>query len=55
MKKSIKLARIIKIKSVTDFNIICIFNNGETRLINFKKLFKQWKISKKDPEYKLLQ
>jgi len=54
MKKIIKIPRILKIKSVKGFNIYCIFNNGETRVIDFKELFKNWKITKKDPEYLLL-
>jgi hypothetical protein len=39
MKKTIKIPRILKIKSVKGFNVYCIFNNGETRLIDFKELF----------------
>ena len=54
MKKTIKIPRILKIKSVKDFTVVCIFNNGETRIIDFKKLFNKWKITKHDPEYKLL-
>ena len=54
MKKTIKLARILKIKSVKDFKINCIFNNGETRVIDFNELFSKWKVSKSDPEYLLL-
>ncbi len=54
MKKTIKIPRILKIKSVKGFNLYCIFNNGETRVIDFKALFAKWKITKKDPEYLLL-
>ena len=54
MKKIIKLPRILKIKSVKGFNLYCIFNNGETRVIDFKQLFSKWKVSKEDPEYLLL-
>jgi len=54
MKKIIKIPRILKIKSVEEFNIYCVFNNGETRVIDFKWLFKKWKITKKDPEFLLL-
>jgi DNA-binding XRE family transcriptional regulator len=54
MKKTIKLPRILKIKSINGFNIYCIFNNGETRVIDFKKLFSKWKVTKDDPEYLLL-
>ena len=54
MKKTIKIPRILKINSVKGFNVSCIFNNGETRIIDFQKLFDDWKINKKDPEYLLL-
>ena len=54
MKKTIKIPRILKIKSVKGFNLYCIFNNGETRVIDFKALFNKWKVTKKDPEYLLL-
>ncbi len=54
MKNTIKIPRILKIKSVEGFVITCIFNNGETRIIDFKTLFSQWKIKKNDPEYKLI-
>ncbi|MEO6720763.1 MAG: hypothetical protein ABIN67_10355 [Ferruginibacter sp.] len=54
MKKIVKIPRILKIKSIKEFNLYCIFNNGETRVIDFKKLFSKWKITKKDPEYPLL-
>src|SRR5579872_3670036 len=54
MKKTIKAPRILKITSVKGLTITCIFNNGETRELDFKELFKKWKITKKDPEYVLL-
>lgn len=55
MKNAVKIPRILKIKSVQEFTISVIFNNGETRDIDFKKLFSKWKLSKKDAEYKLLE
>jgi DNA-binding XRE family transcriptional regulator len=55
MKNAIKIPRILKIKSIKGFNIYCVFNNGETRLINFQELFAKWKISKDDPEFALLK
>ena len=55
MKKTIKIPRILKIKSIKGFNLYCIFNNGETRVIDFKELFRKWKITKNDPEYLLLK
>lgn len=54
MKKTIKIPRILKIKTIKGFDLYCIFNNGETRVIDFKKLFSKWKVSKDDPEYLLL-
>jgi DNA-binding XRE family transcriptional regulator len=54
MKKMIKLPRILKIQSVKGLEICCIFNNGETRVIDFAGLFKAWRVGKNDPEYTLL-
>jgi DNA-binding XRE family transcriptional regulator len=54
MKKMIKIPRILKIKSIKGFDVFCIFNNGETRVIHFKELFDKWKIKRDDPEYLLL-
>ena len=51
MKNKIKIPRILKIKSIKEFNVYCIFNNGETRVIDFKELFKKWEIKKRDPDY----
>ncbi len=55
MRKNIKIPRILKIEKINGFNVICMFNNGESRLIDFKKIFKTWKISENDHEYPLLQ
>ncbi|WP_235299795.1 helix-turn-helix domain-containing protein [Portibacter marinus] len=43
--------RIIKIHEVNNFHISCLFNNGESRIIDFKELFNKWKISEKDVEF----
>lgn len=54
MKKISKVPRILKIKSIENFTITCVFNNGETRDIDFKKLFRKWKVKKNDIEINLL-
>ena len=54
MKKTNKIPRIIKIESVDGHKVQVMFNNGESRMIDFMKLFKEWGISKKDVEYPLL-
>jgi len=45
--------RIVKIHKVKDYQIYCLFNNGESRIIDFKELFKKWKVKKGDIEYPL--
>ncbi|MCA6392075.1 MAG: DUF2442 domain-containing protein, partial [Cytophagales bacterium] len=53
MKKINKLPRILKIISVDGFKITCIFNNGETRLIDFERLLSKWKPTSGEPTFKL--
>ena len=54
MRKSIKIPRIIKIEKVKGFKVYCMFNNGESRIIDFKTLFDMWQINPADVEYPLL-
>lgn len=54
MRQRIKLPRIIKIEKIDGFKIQCMFNNGESRLLDFKKIFSDWNVSEDDIEYKLL-
>ena len=51
MKNFIKIPRILSIKTVEGFKITCIFNNGETRIIDFTELFRKWDVKKTDPEF----
>lgn len=46
MRKTAKIPRIIKINEVKNFKVSVAFNNGEYRIIDFKKLFKKWGIKK---------
>lgn len=43
--------RIIRIHEVNNFKISCLFNNGESRIINFKELFRKWKITTSNIEF----
>lgn len=45
---------IIKIHNIDGYKVYCLFNNGESRVIDFDKVFKQWKITEKDVEYSLV-
>lgn len=46
--------RIVKIHKVKGYSIYCLFNNGESRIIDFERLFKKWKTTKKSFHYALV-
>lgn len=54
MRQNIKIPRILKIEDIKGFTLQCMFNNGESRLLDFEKIFKQWQVSEEDLEYKIL-
>jgi DNA-binding XRE family transcriptional regulator len=54
MRKQPSIPRIIKIQEVTGFFVKCMFNNGESRLLDFKKIFEGWRIGENNLEYPLL-
>ena len=52
-----RLPKILKINGIDKKNlkISVLFSNGEDRVLDFKKIFKnEWKVTKADPEYKLM-
>ena len=53
MRKSVKIPRILKIDKIDGLKIYVIFNNGETRLLDFDKILNDWDIKKSDAEFKL--
>jgi len=54
MRQKIKIPRIVKIEKITGHKIQCMFNNGESRLLDFEKIFRQWNVTETDFEYPLL-
>lgn len=57
MKKEKQLIRILKINSIekSTLRISVLFSNGEDGVLDFNKILKEdWKVTKSDPEYKLL-
>lgn len=54
MKSNIKIPRIIKIEKVEGFQVQVMFNNGESRNLDFEKIFSSWNIDINDFEYPLL-
>lgn len=55
MRQKIKIPRIVKIEKITGHKIRCMFNNGESRMLDFEKIFTQWSVNENDFEYPLLE
>ncbi len=49
------IKRIVKIHKIEGYKIFCLFNNGESRVIDFQQLFDEWGIGEGDLEYPLVQ
>jgi hypothetical protein len=47
--------RIFRINEIDGYKIFCLFNNGESRVIDFEQLFKKWKIEKGHIAYPLVE
>ena len=47
--------RIIKINEIDGYTISCLFNNGESRIIDFEQLFRKWNIVKGHIAYPLVE
>ena len=46
--------RILRINRISHLTISVLFSDGSNRLLDFEQIFKDWNITKKDIEYKLL-
>lgn len=53
MRKINNVPRILRIVKIDKYQIYCVFNNGEYRILDFLKLFKKWKTKKTSFEYPL--
>ena len=49
MRRNIKIPRILKINWIKDLSISVVFNNGESRIIDFYKVFKSIGVNKQSP------
>ena len=49
MRRNIKIPRILKINRIKGLSISVVFNNGESRIIDFKKFFKKLEINNDSP------
>jgi DNA-binding XRE family transcriptional regulator len=54
MRQKVKIPRIVKIEKISGHKIQCMFNNGESRVLDFAKIFKQWNVTENDLEYPLM-
>ncbi len=53
MRKVIKIPRILKINWIKGITISVVFNNGESRIIDFQKVFKGIELQEESPAWKL--
>ena len=51
MRQSIKIPRILKINWIRELSISVVFNNGESRIIDFRKVLKRINVEKKCPAF----
>ncbi len=51
MRQSIKIPRILKINWISELSISVVFNNGESRIIDFRKVLKRKNVEKDSPAY----
>jgi DNA-binding XRE family transcriptional regulator len=49
MRRNIKIPRILKINWIKGLSISVVFNNGESRIIDFKRVFKRLEIINNSP------
>ena len=56
MKGLRSIRKILKINSINQYKVSCLFDNGESRIIDFEFFFKsRHNYSKKHPSYKLIK
>ncbi|WP_062129165.1 hypothetical protein [Geofilum rubicundum] len=49
MRQSIKIPRILKINWIKELSISVVFNNGESRIIDFRKVLKKSNVDETSP------
>ena len=49
MMKSVKIPKIVKINWIKDLSLSVMFNNGESRIIDFRKLIKKLNLTQYSP------
>jgi DNA-binding XRE family transcriptional regulator len=55
MRRKIKIARILKINWIRDLSVSVVFNNGESRIIDFNSVFKKTGVDEKSGAFILFK
>jgi len=55
MRRKIKIPRVLKINWIKELTISVVFNNGESRIIDFRKLFGEIGINENSPAFILYE
>jgi len=55
MRRKIKIARILKINWIRDLSVSVVFNNGESRIIDFNIVFKKTGVDEKSDAFILFK
>lgn len=55
MRRKIKIPRVLKINWIKELSISVVFNNGESRIIDFRKLFNEIGINETSPACRLYE
>jgi len=51
MRRAIKIPRILKINWIRDLSVSVVYNNGESRIIDFRKVLRSIGVDEKSPAY----
>ena len=51
MRKTIKIPRILKINKIENHSVNVTFNNGESRIIDFRKVLKSLRVDENSPAF----
>ncbi|MBL0294481.1 MAG: hypothetical protein IPQ04_09515 [Saprospiraceae bacterium] len=51
MRQNLKMPRILKINWINELDISVVFNNGESRIIDFRKVFNSIGVTEASPAF----
>ena len=51
MRRKIRIPKVLKINWIKELSISVVFNNGESRIIDFRKLFGEMGVDENSPAF----